>query len=78
MMRRTQIYLPKEMHYELSRLAAQKGLSMAELIRKILKICLVKKEQFLEPKNDLDRLAELRISGGPKDLSKNIDNYLYQ
>ena len=77
-MLRTQIYLPEEFHAELSYLAAKKGLPMAALVRKILAEGLAKKERFLEPENDLEKLTNLKLKGGPKDLSKNFDRYLYE
>jgi len=76
-MLRTQIYLPEEFHSQLSWLANKLDVSMAEVIRMILKRALEKKEEILKKENDLLKLKELKIKGGPKDLSKNLDNYLY-
>lgn len=76
-MLRTQVYLPEEFHSQLINLASQLDISMAEVIRMILKNGLKKKEEILSPGNDLWKLADLKIEGGPKDLSKKFDFYLY-
>jgi hypothetical protein len=34
-------------------------------------------KSVMKTKNDLLKLAKLEISGGPKDLSENFDDYLY-
>lgn len=77
-MLRTQVYLPEETHQDLTLWAAKMDLPMAEIIRRILKTGLEKKEEFLEKGNDLLALAKLKIKGGPKDLSQRLDAYLYQ
>jgi len=76
-MLRTQIYLPEEYHSQLIDLASQLNIPMAEVIRMILKNGLMKKGEILSPGNDLWKLADLKIKGGPKDLSKKFDFYLY-
>ncbi|MGB9706841.1 MAG: CopG family transcriptional regulator [Microgenomates group bacterium] len=76
-MLRTQIYLPEDFHSQLGELAVKLNVSMAEVIRMILKNGLKKKEEFLSPGNDLWKLANLKIKGGPRDLAKNLDRYLY-
>lgn len=76
-MLRTQIYLPEDFHSQLTTLASRLNISMAEVIRMILKNGLEKKEEILKPGNDLWKLADLKIRGGPKDLAKNFDYYLY-
>jgi len=75
---RTQIYLPKEIHQELALWARRMDLPMAEVVRKILKTGLERKEEFLGEGNDLLLLARLKIKGGLKDLSQKFDYYLYQ
>ncbi|MBM3283608.1 hypothetical protein FJY90_05190 [Candidatus Gottesmanbacteria bacterium] len=77
-MMRTQIYLPKEIHQELALWARRMDLPMAEVVRKILKTGLERKEEFLGEGNDLLLLARLKIKGGLKDLSQKFDYYLYQ
>lgn len=76
-MLRTQIYLPKEYHSELSWLAKKLGVPMSEVIRRMLKSGIAKKHELLPTANDLMSLARLKIRGGPKDLSAKFDSYLY-
>ena len=76
-MLRTQIYLPEGLHSELTSLGKKLNLSMAEVVRKILKNSLKKKEALMGKGNDLHKLSQLKIKGGPKDLSQNLDSYLY-
>jgi hypothetical protein len=77
-MLRTQIYLPEEIHRELILWARKMDLPMAEVVRRIIKTGLEKKEKFFEKGNDLLLLTQLKIKGGPKDLSEKLDFYLYQ
>ena len=77
-MLRTQIYLPEQTHQELILWAKKMDLPMAEVVRRILKVGLEQKEGFLEKGNDLLALTRLKIKGGPRDLSKKLDLYLYQ
>lgn len=77
-MLRTQIYLPEEIHSELLEWARKMELPMAELVRRLIKAGLQRKEGFFEKGNDLLKLAKLKIKGGPTDLSKKLDSYLYQ
>lgn len=78
MMLRTQVYLPKNLHQELTTWAKQMDVPMAEVVRKILKAGLVRKESFLDEENDLLELSKLKLKGGPKDLSAKLDFYIYQ
>ena len=75
----TQIYLPEEQHAELNRIAKKLDTSMAEIIRKMISFGLKRKIMYVLPKekNDLWKLADANISGGPKNLSDNLDKYLY-
>lgn len=77
-MLRTQIYLPEEIHGELLEWARKTELPMAELVRRIIKSGLQKKEKFFEKGNDLLKLTKLKIKGGPANLSEKLDSYLYQ
>lgn len=73
---RTQIYLPKELH-QLAKLEAQRqSESLAEFIRQCLEKGIQEKRRQIKRKH-LSELSELGFTGGPKDLSKNIDKYLY-
>ncbi|MBM3209239.1 hypothetical protein FJZ40_03020 [Candidatus Shapirobacteria bacterium] len=77
-MLRTQLYLPEEIHQELTFLADKMGVSMAAVIRKMLQVGLREKEIFFAKGNDLLLIAKLGIKGGPKDLSARLDSYLYK
>lgn len=75
---RTQIYLPEEIHSQLSKLAQAKDKSMAALIRKFVKTGLKKtQEKDFSGKNNLIALSKLNLKDGPKDLSSRLDYYLY-
>jgi len=75
---RTQIYLPNEMHSQLQQIAQAKSTSMAQITRKFI-------EKGLKTSKDIDtsgktvmrKLLNMNIKGGPKDLSTNLDHYLY-
>ncbi len=75
---RTQIYIPEELHQETMFLAKKQGKSMAELLRNFITIGIIEEKKKKSKQRSLSSLARLGIKGGPKDLSKNIDKYLYQ
>lgn len=76
-MKRTQIYLPENMHKELLRRARAERTSVSELIRKSVEKSV--KKNMKPKKNFFKMLDELRFKGkGPKDLSEKIDYYLYE
>lgn len=75
---RTQIYIPEDMHSKLMQLAKAKSLSMAQIARNFI-------EKGLKTSQNTDtsgvmvmrKLLKMKIKGGPKDLSTNLDHYLY-
>ena len=73
-MRRTQIYLPEDLHERLVLLKQAKQLSLGEIIRNILERHLEEEESTVH--ESLLDLAELEITGGPEDLSENFSSYL--
>jgi len=75
---RTQIYIPEEIHQATKFLAQKQGKSMAELLRSFITIGVVEERKKKKKQRSLSSLARLGIKSGPKDLSKNIDKYLYQ
>lgn len=75
MMIRTQIYLPKALKYQAEKLAEEKNVPLAEIIRQALKK--VVEAESLPKENPLFHMAKLKIKGGPKDLSSKFDEYLY-
>ncbi|MBI2018801.1 hypothetical protein HYS96_03815 [Candidatus Daviesbacteria bacterium] len=73
---RTQIYIPETLHERAKNVAKSKKQSLANLYRGFIAGGL----QAVEKKrrgNSLDSLIKLNLKGGPKDLSTNIDHYLY-
>ncbi|OGE35419.1 MAG: hypothetical protein A3H82_00750 [Candidatus Levybacteria bacterium RIFCSPLOWO2_02_FULL_39_26] len=76
---RTQIYLPKELYQNLNLTAKKESKTRAQVIREALIEGLRKKRG-----NAAEALLELASLGkkfklkGPKDLSQNIDKYLYE
>lgn len=75
---RTQIYIPEDDHKNLQVIAGQKNKAMAEIIRNYIQDG-IKKERDSDNSGIkvLQALSKLGLTGGPKDLSKNIDHYLY-
>jgi hypothetical protein len=71
---RTQIYLPASLHQKLHSLSKSTGLSAAQIIRDALSRTLASGA----PDNGFSELGELKLSGGPTDLSKDLDRYLYK
>lgn len=75
---RTQMYLDDKLYKALKQLAKKKKKSMAEVTRELL-------EEAVEKKTTTDtsgikvlqRLIDLKLTGGPNDLAKNHDHYLY-
>ena len=75
---RTQIYLPETVHKRLTSMAKQRKLSMGHLIRAFIEGSLSKEQsQYISSQKAMRKLFEMNITGGPKDLSKNLDSYLY-
>ncbi|MBI2426315.1 MAG: hypothetical protein HYV34_00550 [Candidatus Kerfeldbacteria bacterium] len=75
---RTQIYLPQDLHRQLTTLARGRNTSLAGVIRNFV-------QHGLQQELDVDHtgkkallsLLEIKAKGGPKDLSTNLDHYLY-
>lgn len=75
---RTQIYLPEVIHQRLTLIAKQKRLSMAYLIRKFIEGGLkFDQDKDISGVKAMKGVLGMQITGGPKDLSKNLDGYLY-
>lgn len=73
---RTQIYIPESVHQIAKAIAQKKDESLAKLLRELIVRGLTEEKKRLKKKS-LSTLAGLNISGGPKDLSTNMDSYLY-
>ncbi len=72
---RTQVYLPEELHKEITITAAKRDIPAAQLVRDLLQKGLntTKKTSVGEA---LLQLTQVH-GKGPKDLSANLDDYLY-
>lgn len=73
-MQRTQIYLPQELKTSVAKIAAQQGVSMADVIRQVLA-----REVAAQPEptgNPLTTVAALKLTG-PTDLSTTYKTNLY-
>lgn len=77
-MKRTQIYLDQKDHQDLSRLADASGVSMAEMIRGFVRQGLERqKTRDYSGQEVMRQLAKMNLRGGPRNLSRDHDLYLY-
>lgn len=76
---RTQVYLPEVLYEDIKRRARIKGKPAAQLIRDSLEQSLhtSQAQKTTQRKSWAELAKELNITGGPKDLSRRIDDYLY-
>lgn len=74
---RTQIYIPKYTHERLLQIARARKEAVAKLVRDFIEAGLEKTPLDSSGKQALKALGQLKLKGGPKDLSKNLDHYLY-
>ena len=77
--KRTQIYLPAELHDQVQRYAKQRGLSIAAVIRLSLEQSLAHRQRLSRRAYDADPLWEIVGIGKSRegDLSTQHDYYLY-
>lgn len=75
-LQRTQVLLPKVLKDRITFLAEQKKISVNQQVRELLQ----KGLETQKPRNGGVALMDLAKLGlkGPKDLSRNIDKYLYE
>ncbi len=71
---RTQIYIQETLHERAKTIARNKKQSLANLYRGFIANGL---QASKNRSGDLTTLAKLNIKGGPKNLSADIDKYLY-
>ncbi len=69
MLKKTSIYLDEDLDHSLARKAAEEGVTKAELIRRSLEGVVAK------PKRPKPKAIGI-VSGGPTDVSENVDKYL--
>ncbi len=75
---RKQIYISEPVDEQLNHIARVKGKAVAEVVRTFI-------EEGIQKTNDIDysgrsallKLVSLKVKGGSKDLSANLDHYLY-
>lgn len=76
---RTQVYLPKDLYQHIDLVAKREKKAKAQVIREVLDEGIKKKHGNAgEALLRLAKLGEKLNIRGPKDLSKNIDKYLYE
>ena len=72
------MYLEEQIYKDLTIMAKREKKSMAGVTREILKEGIQKrKEVDTSGKQVLQNLLNMRVTGGPRDLSLNHDSYLY-
>lgn len=75
---RTQVYLPEALYNDIKRQARLNGQPAAQLIRDTLQHDLKTMQPVKPVRKGMGYLAkQLNITGGPSDLSRKIDDYLY-
>ena len=75
-MLRTQIYLPDDLHRDLTLLAKSEGRTISQLIREGATQVLAEKKRKAAKKKDWRKFIGA-VKGGPTDVSSTIDYYLY-
>ena len=76
MMKRTQIYIPETVHQAVEMLARNRREPMAKVLRHFI-VSGLEREKKSSPAKGIDPLINLKLSGGPKNLSSDMDKYLY-
>ena len=76
---RATTYLTKPLYDDVQHLADQAGKPAADVLRDLVERGLRARRQEFQPApgSGLLELANLHITGGPKDLSTKADHYLY-
>ena len=75
---RTQVYLEEQLHQKLIDIARERGMAFAKVVRTLLKDGIEKSDGIdYSGKTALRNLIHLKGTGGPTDLSTNLDHYLY-
>ena len=74
---RTQIYIDEDLHKELLLLAKEQNEPMAKIARDMLRAGVKSRNIDKSGKSNLLAIANMRLNGGDRNLSENIDFYLY-
>ena len=76
---RTQVYLPKDLYRNIDLIAKREKKAKAKIIREALEKSLAQKQGNAgDALLRIAKLAKKLNAKGPKDLSANIDKYLYE
>lgn len=79
---RTQVYLPKDLYHHIDQVAKREKKAKAQVIRDTLEEGLKRRQKTQSNAGEallrIAKLGEKLKVKGPKDLSKNIDKYLYE
>lgn len=76
---RTQIYLPKELYQAIYLVSKKEKKPKAQVIREVLEKDMSKKQENVgSTLLEIAAMAKKYKWKGPRDLSKNIDKYLYE
>lgn len=76
---RTQIYLPKQLYQTIDLVAKKEKKPKAQVIREVLEKGIEKKQRSAgEALLEIAELGKKLNLKGPRDLSTNIDKYLYE
>ena len=80
----THLYFPEDLYREVSLIARRESVPVAKVIRDLVAEGVSKKKNARFKKGEkspgylaLEGLSKLGIKGGPKDLARNHDKYLY-
>ena len=74
---RTQVYLPEQLYQEITIVSKKEKKAAAQVVRELLEEGLLIKRKNTSIGKALLLLSKINAQG-PKDLSTNIDNYLYK
>ena len=74
---RTQVYLPKPLYDNISAVAKKEQKAAAQIIRDLLEEGIIKKVKGANAGKALLKLSKIGARG-PRDLSTNLDKYLYE
>lgn len=74
---RSQLYLPEEIVWDLKVLAQQLNISVSETIRKAIVRGIPQIRKIKKGKDLDDIVGMIKSDRAPKDLSENLDKYLY-
>ena len=77
-MQRMQFYIEPELRNDLEALAKHRNVSMAELIREAIRGFVIREMPNRKMDPILDIIGLIESPGGPTDVGKNHDRYIYR